>query len=793
MLSPVSLQTFEINDKGFVVRVEDDKICFTKDGETTNVYFNCLYNKTEIDNLIAGDVDPHYLQNICLTTVNVVLQGLEYYNSLSYSEDDGQLNVIKKDVKHSANVIYEMFQWLRDIQTEISVAHNSLYYDVNEKDKALWDKINTIKDCHCMDEGGFHDTVMKQIEILRNDVDATDELGRVILKPRVEKMSEQIYKLGRNSFQISPTQLMSPLKEISCLYNEGTEFLTNRLTNIWTPINDENETESHDDVNENEPALPDYPVIDPSQEISKLTVPLIDDPHKRTFDEKKPVYGTLMIPYDIQVNGLINGVDITDIQPGPSPGPGDSYFKKTDGYDYFYVKNENVDIEDYVHNDVQCNKLSINGISAATINKLKTITEPMNVLRFILRKNEIFDDSGDFIKEFYCYVSNQRLICPVITLSQANSLISYTIDCVEVSWDEKPFIAFDKQITFEPYSLYLRGELSIMYLLPQDTIESVIPEIKCDIINARNALKLHESNVAYLYKPSRITENDEYYSMTFHIDQNYTIPINMTFTFNEYCFMNNWTLTWTGTEWIGNNIQGRSNGKMINKLNRMCENDYTVAVGVMKSDFNDFVINTFLGGLSHDNLELMNVFSKHHPTLNIVYDNDDDFSVERDGLPSLKSMLKLVWNMIFSEPGAYPIYDDVYACPMAIELHIPAHTDINKVKESYLKHIKEITADLNIGGVSNKFAFELTSTEPHEFAGGYGLKIKAINDTVDELNVLVQKCDIDKTKKDVTLRLDKSTLRPREEINWDPNTNPFQYIIDQQFYSITPNPNAATT
>ena len=92
-----------------------------------------------------------------------------------------------------------------------------------------------------------------------------------------------------------------------------------------------------------------------------------------------------------------------------------------------------------------------------------------------------------------------------------------------------------------------------MYLLNQNAIESTIPEIKCDIINARNALKLHESNIAYFYKPSYINESDENYSMTFNIPDNYSIPTGMEFTFTELCFNNTWLLTWDG-----DNIQAKS-------------------------------------------------------------------------------------------------------------------------------------------------------------------------------------------------------------------------------------------
>ena len=775
MLSPVSIQAFKLNNKGYSIRVEDEQLIITKDGEETDVSINCIYTKPEVDNLIAGGggADPNYLRNICLTAVNTILQGLNSYNSLTYSTTDGRLNLTMKDVKHASDALLELWQWTNGNMYEIDLAHN-----------ALQERVNSIKECHCMDQGGFHEQVTKQINDLSSSVSLA-HLHDVDLLHRVSSVSNYLW--CHNMFLTLPST-----QKITQVYTKSKTGIEDFLYSFWAPIN-ENKNEENPD-----PVYPDYPVVDPSQEIVNLDIPVVDDPYEREFDEKKPVYGTLTIPFDIQVNGLINGVDITDIQPGPSPEPtpGESYFKKIEGYDYFYVKNENIDITDYTYNNIVCHKLAVNGISASTMRKLKTVTEELNVLRFILRKNEIFDDSGTYIKEFYCFVENKRLFCPVITLSSTNDATHYVIDCVEISFDEDPFIAFDKNISFEPYTLFLRGEISVMYLLPQDTIESIIPEVRCDIITARNALTLHESNVAYLYKPSRIYENNDNYIMTFHIDSDFVIPTNMTFTFNEFCFMNNWTLTWTGTEWIGNNIQGRSNGKMKNQLNRLCdESDYIVAIGIVKSDFNNLMINTFLGGVVSDSVhQLKNIIDRHQMAINGVYDNGEDFSVSREGLAPLKSVLRYNNDFMFESSTAYPVYDDIYACPVAIYIDVDYHK-LDSFKNAYINHIQSISLDLNVNGVSNKYTFRLTSTELKDLNRdwGYALRIAPINDTVDELNVLLQKSNIDKLSKDVTLYLDKSTLRPRDEINWDPKTNPFQYIIDQQFYSITPNPNAATT
>ena len=794
MLSPVSLQSFEFNDKGFVIKVDDDKICFTKDGVTTDVYFNCLYNKTEVDNLIAGGggADPNYLRNICLSAINIVLKGLSYFDILSYSETSGELNIVRKDVQHTADTIYELFLWLRDTQTELSLAHNSLHYDLKEKDKAIWDKINTIHDCHCMDAGGFHDQVMSKFGELDGDI-ARLSLQDATLMQYYSAVSKTL--LQHNMFVTLPA-----IFEIGNFFIGAYGFLKSFLYKFWAPSNKTEGLESTTSTAEDKDPKSES-LVDPSQEIANLDIPLVDDPYKREFDENKPIYGTLTIPYDLQVNGLINGIDITDIKPGPgpSPTPGESNFNKIDGYDYFYVKNENVDVEDFVYKSIDCHKLAINGMTAATINKLKSVNGTINVLRFILRKNEVFDDSGTFIKEFYCYVEDKKLYCPVITLSTTNSITqgsetraqrAYAIDCIEVSWSDKPFIAFDKKISFEPYILYLQGELSIMYLLPQDTIESTVPEIKCDIITARNALKLHESNVAYLYKPTRIYENNDNYIMTFHIDQNYTIPTNMTFTFSEFIFMNIWTLTWTGNEWVGDNIQGRTESKMKNAINRMADlSNYIVIIGVEKNDFNKWVLQNLNNCDLNDYYCFNKLLNRCTKTINGKFDNGEDFTVKRDGLEPFQTYLTYKTFTEFEKKDTN--FTDYYIAYIAIEAHYKNQSTLDKMNSSYLAHVASISLTVEINSVANTFTFKLNN-KSLSFGESY-LRMSPDQDTADTIGIWTQACNIDKTSKDVTLHLKKESCIPRKEISWDKNTNPFQFIIDQQFYSITPNPNAATT
>ena len=74
-------------------------------------------------------------------------------------------------------------------------------------------------------------------------------------------------------------------------------------------------------------------------------------------------------------------------QSGSSGGGSDSLFTSINGYDYFYVRNENIDNKDLTIDEIDYYQLAINSIPTTTIDKLKLIDDHTNVFRFILRKN----------------------------------------------------------------------------------------------------------------------------------------------------------------------------------------------------------------------------------------------------------------------------------------------------------------------------------------------------------------------------------------------------------------------
>ncbi|KAK8880806.1 hypothetical protein M9Y10_003496 [Tritrichomonas musculus] len=133
-----------------------------------------------------------------------------------------------------------------------------------------------------------------------------------------------------------------------------------------------------------------------------------------------------------------------------------------------------------------------------------------------------------------------------------------------------------------------------------------------------------------------------------------------------------------------------------------------------------------------------------------------------------------------------------------VAINVEAKSDALKkqIINSYINHMKELHIFVNIGGITNKFVCDLYTTNEllEEYTSGpqaYYIKLKTIKNVIQKLGAKFEASNI--STKDITLHLNRKMLRPIEEINWDQTTNPFKYIIDQQFYTISPNSNAATT
>ncbi|KAK8896861.1 hypothetical protein M9Y10_014786 [Tritrichomonas musculus] len=254
----------------------------------------------------------------------------------------------------------------------------------------------------------------------------------------------------------------------------------------------------------------------------------------------------------------------------------------------YLVKNQHLSIDTVEYLDKSYNVLRIN-VPVDIRSAFSLITESTQKFRIILRNKIRYDIDGNLINEFFINIIEGQPSNPVLTFNLENnyydlSSISDSQILTKPEGKSNIYIAFDTLIPFPPYSLYLNGDLSIIYTLNLATS----PTFKCKIIEADNALNLYETDSRYFYKPDFITEGKIYwteenkndnrypqvlgddglieidcYKMVYKIPKSYAIPDNLEFCFKEFYFGITWTLKWSKAEnkWIGDNCKGHFSEK----------------------------------------------------------------------------------------------------------------------------------------------------------------------------------------------------------------------------------------
>ena len=551
---------------------------------------------------------------------------------------------------------------------------------------------------------------------------------------------------------------------------------------VWKPIleNENNPPSplallSNDKSTGTSIALPDFVNNASSfEEVLKCYgVDICDD--TPTLDETKPVLGKYVIKGDLEVNGKILCDSV------PSGGIVTTDFSHEPGYPVYTLTNDKLSIDTFQLFDRDFKMLVI-GNTDDIQKKISNTTERTNIFKVILRKTIIKNAEGDIINEFYIYVHDGKIYNPILmhNTEHDETRLSYFHEATN-----KIFIAYEERVNLDPYNLYIKGELSIMYLLPQDSLVAVEPTIKCDIIDAKNVMKLHESDIIYLYRPSNISDETldghDYYKMVYKIPNTYTIPDGLNFTFKDYSFSNDWSLIWNATngQWEGYNCSGHVKEKVINKLNKRCPKNKLNSVGcyvmIKKDDHNTDIIPANEHGLMYSlaNLDRTETYISYKDgSLKNGKDVEVSFEIHScenefkyDGYDTLKVYLK--WNKYLDN---------------AIYLH----------------SISRFYWDLYIpnSNIATRLTFKLDPDYKirHYIAYDYTyIDIIGEKDTIEKLNINWRKDKINTETRDIELYLRKAMTESIEEIKWNGNTNPFDYIIQSQFYEITPRPDAATT
>ena len=466
--------------------------------------------------------------------------------------------------------------------------------------------------------------------------------------------------------------------------------------------------------------------------------------------------------------------------------PSEKQFELVTGYNYYSVKHSDITnySPDNTYTDYNVIKLDIK--DETLMNQIKAATTKIDIFKVNLRKQLLLDFYGNILNDFIVSYNPEtsKFVAPRVSYYDVND--SHKVDYIDRDDIE---IWFDKELSFHPYTEYLNGELVIEYLLAQNALASKEPVLRCDIIDARNALKLRETDIYYFYRPSMILfdsdvkyiEDTEWscecYKMIFKIPETYTIPINLDFSFKEYCFGNSWSLKWDGNKWCGDNIQGRINPKIIRKCNMRTKKGAYGETGcfcmVKRDTWNNQHIPSNSNGLAYSLLA--------NSTAKTIIQF-------KGGATEEGSAYNLSINYSANLNGAEYKGYDLVAVGALYSNYSDTKLNIDDIEVLYL--------DLTLPNQStaNRLSF-LVENVHHDSVYNRGhLDLIGSLDTVEAISGVWSKrsTDVDNTR-DIVLYLNKTYTQAIDEINWDPTTNAFSYIIKQQFYEVSPNPNAATT
>ena len=473
-----------------------------------------------------------------------------------------------------------------------------------------------------------------------------------------------------------------------------------------------------------------------------------------------------------------------DYNPGDS-SIAESHFELVDGYSYYTVKHSDITIYTQDTATTQFNAMKITIRDEALMTQIKASPTKIAIFKINLRKHLLIDFYGNILNDFVIYYNPEKskFEAPLVSyydVNDSHKLDYRDLDNIE-AW-------FDEELGFHPYTEYLNGELVIEYLLSQNALVSNEPTLRCEIIEAKNALRLRESDVYYFYRPSMILFNSdvkymesntewscECYQMIFKIPESYSIPINLDFSFKEYCFGNTWALKWDGDKWCGDNIQGRINPKIVRKCNMRAQKDGYGATGcycmVKKDTWNSQHIPSNTNGLAFSLFE-----NSSRNTIVQFKDGSSEPGSNYNLLITYSGVLRGAEYKGYDLVVVNALYNNYDAIQLKIEDIDVLYLDLTLPNQS----------------TTNRLSFIVSGVHHDEVYNRGHLDIAGSLDTIEAISGTWNRCSLD-SGRDIVLYLNKTYTQAIDEVNWDPSTNAFSYIIQQQFYEVSPNPNAATT
>ena len=486
---------------------------------------------------------------------------------------------------------------------------------------------------------------------------------------------------------------------------------------------------------------------------------------------------------------------IKSLEQSGGGGSGDSLFTSYTGYDYFAVKNENITTGNANYWGKPYYYLSIT-VPDSIATKLSNNSNIIQVFNIIIRERIFYTTSAECITQFNISYQNNKFICPVITF--LNTEDNHNVCSLEYKdspfEDNLPAIFIHDDLHISPHTLYINGDMSIVYLLNQSGIQSIAKEIKCDIIDARNCFKLHESDVPYLYKPKyfkeRITTEGtehlpggtankileqigKYWTCIWEFDDKQQFVDGQTFKFEEYCFGNTFSFTWNAVKqsWVGNNVRCVQKQNVAN----IFDGNLAYVVAIERNTINYDIVNLTAKYVPNDGNIVQALHESGKITCYIRWGDrtetiDKVGIVYQSGYPKYLNKYKWKANNIEYDAMEFAYqWNDKHSAFNFDYLII--QISINDVTTQLVYKFRETQQQ------TGWIMFDVQSNTIPNLGGSYS-------------NLLTNSTH---NSKNIELHLFKDFTKPRDEINWDGVTNPFIYIIDRQFYKITPNPVGSTT
>lgn len=461
-------------------------------------------------------------------------------------------------------------------------------------------------------------------------------------------------------------------------------------------------------------------------------------------------------------------------------------------------------------------------------------------MKFII-PSYIVDKNNNPFLPVYCSQNKEIFNISIFTID--NTI--YSLNYIEY---DKPAIGFYGNF---PMTMYIKGDLLIEYVAKLTTlninVDDKLSNIKCETIESKNSLEYKPSVLPNIYKITKFgIENINgfdlyycdfgYYTNTKEFDD---LIENQTFTFVDKCFGGNYSFVKKNNSWIGNNFSPRHSGKY--------SYNYLFDVEYPESEDVDYIKYPFLLEFSDIiYIEKNPDYKPDKPFPPFFPDNTPitpetyifNYSKIRDLLKFYK--IDVDWEKIdkFNYESERIILDvDILDCFIKSGYKLDMYMGSKKIEDIYVLQDRDpiINFEYNYIKSGNYVKRNIISTDKNfstnfkvyldiyeriyitknrdnpdfnirlhlhkdnitlfdisqpisndDLKTGY-LKIREFDANYDN-NILNSENKNDKLR----IYMKKDFIEMKINLKYDPEMNPFEFLSQNYYYDIIPNPNAST-